>query len=445
MVFSVSCAVAVSVHMRDRCPKCGSTELITKTRSVFVKVLGRNVSLMACKRCSYRFRKIVICTRKRKSNIPADLLERYLSARSLEKLKEDLGLLVSRATLGRWILSLLGNIPNWEQLISEKRELSGIMGLDLTVIKVEGKKRYYLEVVDFPSNHLIYQFLESKSAQDIKRILLKLEELGYCPAVIVTDLAGEILKAVREVYPTSIVQGCLSHLRMWLDKLIPTEVLQNSDPTKAAQLDSIKRAIVSVAAAKSLQEREIGLKNLERLVKSANDKRVERVLKLFNRRLRYYHPLEELMIFGCQPNWRYNNVCERAMRSVKELAAKMSGFKKLALAQKYVNALWFYHAMRAKDYKCSKIQEVQQKLTQYIVSWEESLHLTATEVDEVKEAILMQRPRNLFDLMRITSLDYSEAVKVVKVLGLKAVWKLLDPRYIFLEYDSKIDLRSKPI
>lgn len=327
------------VEIRNKCPKCGSDEYFIKTPNIYVKSLGRHVKLLRCKKCFYRFREVIIIKRQVDSSSCPNLFDNYLNVTSLKTLKNVMGSQHSKATLHRWLVKNLDNYPTWkERLPIFSKKYSHIMGIDATGIRIRKKMYYYLHIVDFPNNHLAYEILERKNIEDIKAVLYEIKSAGYAPTVVVTDRAKELVNAIREVFPNAIIQGCLFHLKLWLNKKLPIKFDAIYSPQDELW-KKIKVTIIQIASAANDELRQRYVKGLKSMLVPV-DARVMRVVNSFFRDLTYYHTMQELSLFGCKSEWRYNNVCERAMRSVKNLSCKMSGFKNLVLAKKYINAMW---------------------------------------------------------------------------------------------------------
>jgi transposase-like protein len=454
----------ISVHVRDRCPRCGSTDFRTKTKNIYNKILGTHVSLLICKNCGYQFKSAIV-ERHASKQIPDNLIDAYLKVRSIKALKETLGLSVSHATVHRWLLKQLDTFPSWENLLSEPFRRSHIMGLDMTVIKVGKQKFNYLHVVDFPNNHMAYQLLPSKSAENVEQVLLKLRAADYWPVVVVTDLAKEVVQTVKKVYPQVVIQGCLFHLLMWLNKKLPTKSIRDKEPKKANFWNEIKEVMVKAASAKDSEERGNCVKELEYLTSHEGaDKRIKMVVNSFLKNVKYYHVMDELRIFGCNPEWRFNNACERAMQTVKQLARKMYGFKDPQLAQKYINALWATQRKKT-DNETSNHQShiIHMTLIPYLSSsYIETalIHLTAKAlnikeeklieqlgyiavrdfafnkdyIEAMRKIIFARQPKTLQDLVNATGLDIHVASELATAIGIRARYVALDPVGVYLDY-----------
>lgn len=459
----------VNNHCRNveqkTCPKCGNS--IVKPKGYASSKTVGTVRVLKCVNCGRRFKE-KYARELRNVNIPSDLLEKYLEAGSLRRLTSELKIDRSEKTVHRWLIKKLKGSETWEDFtpkLIKQGGLSHIAGLDLTNLRIQGKTYYYLHVADFPSNHLVYEILCSKDAESIKPILRKLRMAGYVPAIVVTDRAEELISSTREVYPTTIIQGCLFHLRMWLEKRLPTYKLR--DQAKANQWNSIKRLIMRAALSNEIEEKEKYVLEIRSKLSSSIELRARKVIEDFLRDAYYYHPLRQLMLYGCRPSWRYNNTCERAMASVKNLGRRMYGFKKLELAKKYINTMWTINMKRklettygkesqgsgplkltlpltlftydtyvdleevakAHNIKIEKLKLEVEKMGYYVVG---DVAFAKDYIEMTCQKLSKERPRTLKDIMNITNLDYNSARKLAEAMGLKLVYLGITPEVIFI-------------
>lgn len=463
------------------CPSCGCIDIRPKG-NVVTKTQGE-VKLLRCVVCGRRFREKYVRDIKR-VNPPPNLLEEYLGAKSLRNLVQMLNLSRSEKTVHRWLVNQLKNYTTWEEFLPEMADhvkFSYIMGVDMTNLPIAGEKYYYLHVVDFPDNHLAYEILESKDDEKIKRVLLNIKALiGYKPVITVTDRADELLRAIKDIHPETIIQGCLFHLRYWLDKQLPTRRL--SDPHKIREWNLIKSMVMSTALAINYNEKEKYLRMLqEKLLSKSTDRKVKYTIRNFLKDADYYHPLNELRVLGCRPEWRYNNVCERAMRSIKDLSRKMCGFKNLSLARKYINAMWIIEAKKKVNSLYSNISKERGsegytlpltlftydryidleeaakahnvsmdalkkkvEMAEYVVA--EDTAFAKDYVNVILQRVLREQPKTLQELMNITGLDFYHSIKVAETFRLKLMfYSLGDPQRIFLGYDNLVMNETEPL
>ncbi|MGB9960349.1 MAG: hypothetical protein ACPLKQ_07525 [Candidatus Bathyarchaeales archaeon] len=464
--------------MELHCPSCGSINVGPKG-NIITKTLGK-VKLLKCRDCGRRFRERYVRDVKR-VNPPPDLLEEYFRAKSVRNLVQMRNLSRSDKTVHRWMVNQLKNHVTWEDFLPEMAErvkFSYIMGIDTTDLSIASKKFYYLHVVDFPNNPITYEILENRDAKSIKEILLKVKALtGYEPVIAVMDMAKELLRAVKDVYPNAIIQGCLFHLRDWLDKRLPTKKV--SDPHKVQEWDSVKSLVMRAALAIDYDEKEKYLNMLREFLSKSADKNVRKTIRDFLENADYYHPIQELAVFGCRPEWRYNNVCERAMKSVKDLSRKMCGFKNLDLARKYINAMWIIDTKKKIESISSNMHkekgseaytlpltlfsydryiDLEEAVRAYNISMDMmrsrvemagyivvgDVAFAKDYIDMILQRVLRERPKTLQELMNLAGLDFNSSIKVAEALGLKLMYYSPgDPQRIFLGYSGLVTNEKK--
>lgn len=249
----------------------------------------------------------------------------------------------SKSTIQRKILEALERVPSWEgetqKLLQALRSQSfKNLVVDTTSIKVGGRRLTYLHAAD---NHLrlplIYKLLPSpwERAELIKIELLKLKKLGYEPNVITIDGSMALLSAVKEVYGSTSIQLCIVHLERRLDE----ELKLDTDLPDQVLLDRERaRNLIMHAACADEKTRKIMLEKLTELASSCLDKKVLKVIKDFMEKIEYYHTIEELR---GHPEAFTTNLCENHIKQIKtDLRLRLSGFKSLATAGKYIDAYW---------------------------------------------------------------------------------------------------------
>ncbi|MGB9841504.1 MAG: hypothetical protein ACPLKZ_02140 [Candidatus Bathyarchaeales archaeon] len=366
------------------CPRCGSFSIAPKG---YVKTKHDGIKrVYRCKSCKSRFREK--SSRKWVSNkLPDNTAALYLSVSPTSMAK--IPLTASRTTINRWVRSKLSAIPDWPVLLQEKisKEIRLIMGIDTTVLKIGGKPYTYLHISDIPSKlPLAYAILPTRTIDDIAPILIELSLSGYKPKLIVCDLAPELLSVCGKLFPSVSVQGCIFHLRYWLDKELPTK-RKNLPPEEIKNRLFLKKKIMQAALART---REQQYKLLEKLLDLRLDEAVKKVVRLFLENIRYYHPADELEKYGWKPAYYYNNVCERAMQSVKAIGKRMRGFKKPETAAKYINAFWYFDFLNKNESSEDK-KSVEDKIR---------------ELDVPLLVYADDEPINIKDLAEVTKIDY---------------------------------------
>jgi len=257
---------------------------------------------------------------------------------------------ISISTLHREIKRRLYEVPDWRSLLEDeeiRKSWGYIMGIDLTNIKVGGKFFQLLYVVDVPSKlPLAWSILPDKSADSIKQILVEIKRAGYNPIAVVTDLGPELLKAITEIFPNALIQGCIFHLLLWLDEKLPVRK-RGIDPETKHKWAIVKHKILAVALSPTEEWRKQALKELHTLYNDLDEKAKNVVLN-FTSNLTYYHTLRQLGEYGFNTTSLFNNLCERAFGDVKSLRLKMRGFKQLASTIKYIDFLFLQKVNESK-------------------------------------------------------------------------------------------------
>jgi len=242
-------------------------------------------------------------------------------------LKTGNGLRISRTTLYRRIREQAKQCPSWEELLETKKaqeNWGSVMGIDTTGLKIRGVEYVYLHIADILSRDpLAYAVCTREDAATIEPILRKLKNLEYSPKIVVSDLAPEILISVKKVFPNAILQGCVFHVSLWLDKELPTKkTVENVNKEKAVLWRKVKNLINYVCISKNEPKRQQYLEQLNRLTL---DEKARSVVERFSDNLQYYHTKDEFKEYG--NNILYNNVCERHIGMIKHLKGKFRGFK----------------------------------------------------------------------------------------------------------------------
>ncbi|MEM2108228.1 MAG: transposase [Candidatus Bathyarchaeia archaeon] len=357
----------------------------------------------------------------------------------------------------------MDTIPDWQALLRNKifcEEIGSIMGIDTTVLKIGGKPYTYLHISDIPGKlPLAYMIRPTRTIDDIAPILTQLIHWGYKPKLIVCDLAPELLSVCGRVFPSVPVQGCIFHLRYWLDKELPTK-RKKQTPTLLKNWLFLKKKIMQAALASTSEQQD---KLLEKLLDLRLDETAKKVVRLFLENIQYYHPANELEKYGWRTAYSYNNVCERAMQSVKAIGKRMRGFKKPETAAKYINAFWYYDFLsknRCVEDKKSvedKIREIDIPLLLYADNDEPINIKQLVEVTKIDYDLLeayLEKIRNMVvtsnyalskkcveklrlqlvnlkkntigEAAKVTGLDISTLIELLPKIGLKIVYRTID-------------------
>ncbi len=454
------------------CPNCGSADIKPKGY-VITKSLGL-VRQLECRACKHRFRDRY-CGMWKATMLPGNLLT-LCHKKSISEIIKDLSgsVKVSRSTVYLEIQRRLQDIPDWRKLLYDeevRRMWGGIMGIDTTKINVGNEEHTYLHVADNPSGlPLAYQVLERETATLITAVLQEVRHAGYWPRLIVTDLAAELLDAVRGVFPKVPIQACPFHLLRWLNEQLPTK-RKKLPPWQRAIRVQIKKKIIMAALALTVEDRREIMESLCKL--QSNLVGAERqVIEQFASRLEagYYHTLKELAALSCEPRYAYNNVCERSMEFVKDLERRMRGFKKTENVQGYINLLWYYRIKERIEkpssieywnskHMAKQILELASKGIVDIVNLEDTSRITKIPLDIIRNmssqlglvtvskfafsarymrrlyrTLLRKKPATIKEAAVVVELDTQTIVELLPRIGLKIRFRALDPANIYIVY-----------
>jgi len=348
-----------------RCYYCGSTNIIWKGRRKRKNDIGR-VGL--CKNCRKYFTFPLLKIRKKV--VTAEIVRRYVKGESLRQLSLILG--CSKSELHRQILKSLKSIPSWEYATAQwlnrlqnKKWFKNLV-IDTTTIKVGGKRRVYLHAVDNCFKRpLIYTIIKKEDRESVARELRKLKNLGYYPDVVTTDLAPELLSAIKEVFPWAKIQGCLFHLaRLLREKLgncAGRERSTKDNMLEQAILDREKaKNLILHAACADLSTRQTMISKLMQMCYcSSVDKDTKKAIRdnFLDRYREIYHPLEEL---NGHAEALTTNICERHIGLIKSYKRRLYGFKSPKTAQKLIDAFWFFYT-KEKNFVCEELNQCNQR------------------------------------------------------------------------------------
>lgn len=321
------------------CPYCNSTNNILKG---FRYNKSGPVQLFLCKSCGKRFPE----KRATKKQVPDDIAKTYLlNVTSLDAVLETIKLGVSRTTLFRRIGELAKDAPDWRELLKAKKGQSDwgfIMGIDTSGLKIRGANYVYLHVADVTSGDpLAYTIIRKEDAATIEPILLQLKNLGYSPRIVVTDLAPELLTSIKDVFPNAIIQGCIFHVALWLEKELPTrKKIKKVGKEKIMLWRKVKGIIQYICVSKNKHTK---MQYLEQLKHLDLDEKAEKVRQRFMSNIKYYHSLDEDEFKGYNTNILYDNLCERHIGMIKALKDKFKGFKNSSMdaTNDIIKLFWF--------------------------------------------------------------------------------------------------------
>ena len=459
-----------------RCPRCGGYSIRPKGYA-YRKSTGERVRVWRCTECGRRFRSDYLRAGRR-SGLPEGIAAKYLRGfKSLSSLKDNIPLSKSVSTIHRGIVKDASAYPSWRELLKREdvhKVWDHVMGIDTTEIKIKGKANVFLFVADIPSRlPLAYEILQSKEAEWIKEVLREIKAEGYWPKLIVLDMAEELLKAVSEVFPGVPVQRCLFHLQRWLNKELPTRRrsrrMNEAARKRIRMWKEVKKAILSVALAENEAERQ---KRMSELLRMNVDGKAGDVIRRFIEKIKYCHTLEEIRKLGCQVKHLYNNICESAMREVKDLSRRMRGFKKLENTKAYLNVLWYIRATKILEgaqlhgeeqitnynvplilflgegvINLKELSETTGISMENLTAEAEKLHvnvigdyaLTRRYIDEIRTTLLMEKPRTIGEASKILNLDVNLLTQLLPKLQIKPIFHQINPKHAEIKYPPNLD------
>jgi len=448
-----------------RCPRCGGRDL------------GRNgyrvrkdgiVQLYYCKKCGLRFPEVY--KQKKKARLPPDLAYLFVVKKeTLDSIIEKyVDFKVSRTTVSDRIMEDAKKYPSWREHVqnSKVREKFGyVMGIDLTVVKIRGKKHQFLMIFDIPSRMpLVYVILPDKRVLTIAKVLEQLKAAGYIPRLVVSDMEECLIRAIRMVYGNVPIQWCLFHIRRYLNKYMPNKK-KMSDEVRDFQ-DRVKTKIMEIAYATDKRKQQMLVKELKELVESTTmPKRIHRTINNFLKKLEYCHPRDEFYRLGGDDNAYYNNLCENAMKQVKELESRMHGFKNVEAAQAYINVYWHYKIKEKLDNE--DLQAEKEKFNPTLQFFLDSEKINLAEISKDVEVdlrllkekakqlglkvignyafkkeyltrkhreLIIKRPKTVEEASKILNLNIETTQQALGELGIKIKYKDMNVRKAKLTY-----------
>jgi len=136
------------------------------------------------------------------------------------------------------------------------------------------------------------------------------------------------------------------HIKRYLNKHMPNRKRLREE-VRSLQ-DEVKAKIMAIAYAPNRRKQSKLIKELRGLAETTTmPNNIRNVINNFLKNLKYCHPRDEFHRLGGDDNAYYNNLCENAMKQVKELESRMHGFKNIEAAQAYINVHW-HHRIKEK-------------------------------------------------------------------------------------------------
>jgi transposase-like protein/predicted HTH domain antitoxin len=434
------------------CPYCSSVQVIKKGKAI--RKYGYK-QVYYCKICHKRY-----CEKKKnpRMELTEDIIESYLfNEGSLDSLIRSKGLTISRTTLFRRILEKARNCPDWPELTADlkARNILGsrIMGVDTSKLKIEGKHHVYFHAVDVTSgNPIAYDVCEKEDIATIEPILRQLKLVGYYPKLTVTDLAPELIASIERVFPDAKIQGCLFHLKMWLDKELPTKKHVRVDQQTVTRWQEVKKLILFAAYSYDWEKRREYLSRIKNL---NLDEKAQSVVERFLQNIIYYNTLNRLKEYTNNINEAiYNNLCERHIGLVRKLESKRAGFKSINSAFLQVKSFWFYNIKRkgqlphtsddkivytpplplfdhvnleefatATGFPREAIEQLMREKGYEIIN---NYAFTKTQLEEIKREVVKMRKTSLTEVAKIIGYDKWMTLDILQKVGIKISYSKLD-------------------
>jgi len=386
-----------------RCPRCGGSNL--RLNGYRVRKDGI-VQRYYCKKCRRSFSEVY--KQKKKSRLPPDLAYLFVVKKeTLDSIIEKyVDFKVSRTTVNDKIIEDAKKYPSWREHVQNPKvqeKFRYVMGIDLTVVKIKGKKHQLLMIFDIPSRiPIVYAILPDKHVSTIAEVLEQLKSAGYMPRLVVSDMEECLIRAIRMVYGNLPIQWCLFHIQRYLNKYMPNNK-KMSDEVRSLQ-DKVKTKIMKIAYAPNRRKQQILVKELKELVKSTSmPTRIQRAINNFLKKLKYCYPRDEFyrLAGDNDKSYYYNNLCENAMRQIREMEREKYGFKNVEAAQAYINVYWHY--------------KIKEKLDN------EDLQTEKEKFNPTLQFFLGSEKINLAEISRDVEVDLRLLKEKAKQLGLKII------------------------
>ena len=258
-----------------------------------------------------------------------------------------------------------------------------VLGVDLGFFgkKKDGINCGYMHFSDVLSKDRLYYdvqkwndgFATKNENMLFERLQRIITELSYKPKIFVHDLDDNVINACTRTDPLILQIGCLFHLRLSLDKKLPTKRLKarvnkkrqsaykinpdqlplfdddrfeaplTDDEARVLRYENAKNIMMRCASAN--EESRTKLLSELNCCKVGSGRKVTEVIEEFKRKLKFFPVKEKLLEYGLTTDElrrvSYNNACENAVGMVRlDLWKKHRGFKSLTAFRAYVNYYW---------------------------------------------------------------------------------------------------------
>jgi len=448
-----------------RCPRCGGSDLGRDGYRVRKDGIAQRYY---CKKCGLRFPEDYKQTKK--ARLPPDLAYLFVVKKeTLDSIIEKyVDFKVSRTTVSRKIMEDAKKYPSWEENVRNpkiRKKFGYVMGIDLTVIKIKGKKYQYLHISDIKGKMpVVYIVLPDKRELTIVKVLEELKSAGYVPRLVISDLEKVLINAIKKVYGGVPLQWCLFHIQRYLNKYMPNKKRLREE-VRSLQ-DEVKAKIMAIAYAPNRRKQSKLIKELRGLAKTTTmPNNIRNVINNFLKNLKYCHPRDEFYRLGGDDNAYYNNLCENAMKQVKELESRMHGFKNVEAAQAYINVHWHHRIKEKLDDE--DLQPEKEKFNPTLQFFLDSEEINLAEISKHIEVdfqllkqkaeelglkvigsyafkneylnrkhreLIMKRPKVVEEASKILGVDVETAQQVLEELGIKIKYKDMDVKKAKLTY-----------
>lgn len=193
--------------------------------------------------------------------------------------------------------------------------------------------------------------IKCEDAQTIASVLEKLREELHCnPKVVVCDKGPALLKAIKNVFPNSLIQACVFHALKSLNHDLRTDGrVKGTDVSLIALRKKVKQLLTIFFYAEEAEKRGAILEELRRLDLDLDEEACG-VVERFLRGLDLYNPLGTLQqVLGIDKSELrrviYNNLCEAHFNLLEQQGKKQRGWKSSESVRLYANAFWYYRLM----------------------------------------------------------------------------------------------------
>lgn len=132
-----------------------------------------------------------------------------------QRMWRDFHVRVAKSTVYEWVHAEaetdLGEAEYTQWVVAR---FSGVVGLDEVHLHDENGEKQYLIVAVDPINErtILFDLVDSRDGEAIKRFLKRLREMGIDPVVVVTDMWKAYHSALLDVFPEAEHQLCVFHV-----------------------------------------------------------------------------------------------------------------------------------------------------------------------------------------------------------------------------------------